>query len=319
MKVVSLFSGCGGFDLGFLHAGHEIIWANDIWNEAVKTYQMNMGRHIICGDLQEINTADIPSSDIVIGGFPCQGFSVANTKRNIQDERNSLYREFVRVVADKKPPFFLAENVKGILSLGEGSVFKLILNDFSNIGYDVSYAVLNAADFGVPQTRIRVFIFGVRKDMRINVEFPPMPTHAKPNSLESMILPAWVGVGNALSNIPEPDDEHNLSNHQASHYKLTFNGYIGHRYIDPNMPSPTITSRGDDKGGVVILHHPNNKRRLSARETAIIQSFPLDFIFYGTKTSVYRQVSNAVPPLLAKAIASGFPINLGVSPLNESK
>jgi len=310
MKVVSLFSGAGGFDLGFSQAGHEVIWANDIWKEAAETYELNLGNHIVCKDIREITSDEIPESDIVIGGFPCQGFSLANTKRNEKDERNLLYLEFVRVVKDKKPSFFLAENVKGILSLGKGKIFEIILKDFSDIGYNVDYAVLNAADYGVPQTRERVFIFGKRKDENININFPPKPSHQKLNDLllfESR--EKWVSVAEALKDIPEPNENHSLNNHEASKYKLRFNGYIGHRTINPDLPFPTITSRGDEKGGVVVHHHPSNLRRISAREAATIQSFPVDFKFAGAKTSVYRQVSNAVPPKLAKAIAELFPKN----------
>ncbi len=310
MNVVSLFSGVGGFDLGFSQAGHRIIWANDIWQEAVETYKLNLGTHIVCNDIREIASDKIPESDIVIGGFPCQGFSLANTKRNEKDERNFLYLEFVRVVKDKKPLFFLAENVKGIMSLGKGKVFEMIIKDFSEIGYEVNYTVLNAADYGVPQTRERVFIFGKRKDIKLKIDFPPVPTHQKLNGMPLFeSRKKWVSVGEALENIPEPKEKHNLDNHEASKYKLRFNGYIGHRRINPDLPFPTITSRGDDKGGVVVHHHPSNLRRISAREAAIIQSFPIDFKFVGAKTSVYRQVSNAVPPKLAKAIAELFPEN----------
>ena len=310
MKIVSLFTGAGGFDLGFIQAGHEVVWANDIWAPATETYKLSIGPHINCQDIREVPSEQIPDCDMVIGGFPCQGFSVANTKRNTGDERNLLYLEFIRILKDKRPKFFLAENVKGIKSLGQGKVFEMIVNDFSSIGYKVKHAVLNAADYGVPQTRERVIIFGTRIDVSINVDFPPEPTHQKVNGVSLFHdRQKWVGVGEALMDIPEPDEIHSLKNHEASKYKLRFNGYIGHRTIDPNMPCPTITSRGDDKGGVVIHHHPNNKRRLSAREAAIVQSFPIDFEFFGTKTTVYRQVSNAVPPRLANAIAKQFPIN----------
>lgn len=310
MNVVSLFSGAGGFDLGFSQAGHKIVWANDIWQEAVETYELNLGKHIVCNDIREIASDEIPTSDIVIGGFPCQGFSLANTKRSEKDKRNFLYLEFVRIVKDKKPSFFLAENVKGILSLGKGKVFEMIIKDFSEIGYEVNYAVLNAADYGVPQTRERVFIFGKRIDVEVKIDFPPKPSHQKLNGMPLFeSRKKWISVGEALEDIPEPKEKHNLDNHEASKYKLRFNGYIGHRRINPDLPFPTITSRGDDKGGVVVHHHPSNLRRISAREAAIIQSFPLDFKFVGAKTSVYRQVSNAVPPKLAKAIAELFPKN----------
>jgi len=310
MKVVSLFAGIGGFDLGFVQAGHQIIWANDIWRDAVETYKLNLGEHVICQDVKDVATGEIPDCDIIIGGFPCQGFSVANQKRNEDDDRNTLYLEFVRILKDKQPPFFIAENVKGILSLGKGSVFQMILKDFSEIGYDVQYALLNAADYGVPQTRERVLIFGTKKNFSLKISFPPKPTHQK---LNGVAIPSdkqkWIGVGELLKDIPEPEAEHSLKNHEASKYKLRFNGYLGHRVINPDLPCPTITARGDERGGVVVHHHPNNHRRISAREAALIQSFPIDFSFYGGKTSIYRQVANAVPPKLAYSIAKLFPIN----------
>jgi DNA (cytosine-5)-methyltransferase 1 len=310
MKVVSLFAGIGGFDLGFVQAGHQIIWANDIWRDAAETYKLNLGNHITCQDVKDIFTNEIPNCDIIIGGFPCQGFSQANQKRNEQDERNTLYLEFVRILKDKQPPFFIAENVKGILSLGKGSVFQMILKDFADIGYDVQYALLNAADYGVPQNRQRVLIFGTRKDYSLKIDFPPKPTHQKLNGVALFDdKKQWIGVGEALRDIPEPEAEHNLKNHEASKYKLSFNGYMGHRVVNPDLPCPTITARGDEKGGVVVHHHPNNHRRISAREAAIIQSFPIDFDFFGGKTSIYRQVANAVPPKLAYALAKLFPIN----------
>ena len=310
MKVVSLFAGIGGFDLGFVQAGHQILWANDIWRDAAETYKLNFGDQIVCQDVKDISTDVIPDCDIIIGGFPCQGFSLANQKRNELDERNSLYLEFVRILRDKQPPYFIAENVKGILSLGKGSVFQTILKDFSDIGYDVKPTVLNAADYGVPQTRERVLIFGTRRDFSLKIEFPPKATHQKLNGVP--IPPdkqRWIGVGHALQDIPEPEAEHSLKNHEASKYKLRFNGYLGHRVINPELPCPTITARGDEKGGVVVHHHPNNHRRISAREAALIQSFPVDFDFHGGKTSIYRQVANAVPPKLAFAIAKLFPVN----------
>ncbi|WP_288635612.1 DNA cytosine methyltransferase [Pseudoalteromonas sp. UBA6610] len=298
MKVVSLFSGAGGLDLGLTLAGLEVIWANDLYKDAVHTYKKNLGDHIVLDDICNIPSNEIPDADLVIGGFPCQGFSVANMSRNSSDPRNKLYLEMVRVIRDKKPKFFLAENVKGILSLDKGRVIEQISKDFEDIGYKVEYKLFNCADYGVPQTRMRVIILGVRSDLNIEVEFPPKPTHDKVGKT----LPKWITIGEALSHYPEPDEENNLLNHVCSEYKLRFNGHLGHRKIDANKPSPTITGRGDEKGGVVVLHHPNNHRRMTVRETAAVQSFPDDFEFLGTKTSGYRQIANAVPPLLGKAL-----------------
>lgn len=162
-KVVSLFSGAGGMDLGFIKAGFKVIWANDFFKEATDTYKLNIGEHIVHGDITQIDSSEIPDNpDIVIGGFPCQGFSVANTKRSMEDKRNFLYKEMLRVIGDKKPKFFVAENVKGILSIEKGKVFEMIKSDFENLGYKVDYKLLNAAEYGVPQNRERVIIMGNR-------------------------------------------------------------------------------------------------------------------------------------------------------------
>lgn len=311
MRIVSLFAGAGGLDLGFIRAGHSVIWANDNYQDAVDTYCLNIGNHITCADIKYVNSSTIPTCDLVIGGFPCQGFSVANMKRTETDQRNQLYSELLRVVQDKKPRYFLAENVKGILSLGKGKVLNLILQDFDDTGYRVKYRVLNAADYGVPQKRMRVIFLGVRKDIEGDISYPN-PTHCDPNLLkapnlfENGIKP-WISIGRALRDIPAPEDAPYIANHTYSKYKLRFNGYLGHREIDPTKPAPTVTGRGDNKGGVVVLHHPNNKRRMSVRELAVTQSFPLDYKFAGTQSSAYRQVANAVPPLMAEAIAKQFP------------
>lgn len=311
MKVVSLFSGAGGLDLGFINAGHKIVWANDNYEDAVETYKLNIGHHILCKDIREVDSAEIPNHDILIGGFPCQGFSLANTGRTEKDERNKLYLEFLRVLKDKQPMFFVAENVKGILSLGKGEVFKMIISDFSKAGYKVIYKVLNTADYGIPQTRQRVIIIGTRENSEFKINHP-IATHTNKVNLFNELKP-WVTIKEAFKDLPNPDSNHNLSNHTYSKFKLKFNGYIGNRAINPDKPAPTITARGDSKGGVVVLHHPNNKRRMSVRETAVVQSFPLNFEFYGCNSSAYRQIGNAVPPKLGQAIAEVFPQKISLN------
>ena len=175
LKVVSMFSGAGGMDLGFINAGFEIIWANDFFEEAVNSYRKNIGKHMIHGDITKISSDNIPDgADVIIGGFPCQGFSVANTRRSMEDKRNFLYKEMLRVIADKKPKFFVAENVKGLLSMEKGKVIEMIKSDFESLGYKVDARVLNAAQYGVPQARERVVIIG----NNIGVENPyPIETH----------------------------------------------------------------------------------------------------------------------------------------------
>jgi len=175
--VVSLFSGCGGLDLGFINQGFKIIWANDFFPEAVETYKKNIGSHIILGDITKIPSSEIPNNfDVLLGGFPCQGFSIANKKRHIKDKRNFLYKEMLRIIKDKQPKIFLAENVKGILSLGQGKVIQMILNDFRELGYKVDYKLVNSADYGVPQQRERVLIMGNRLGIK---NIFPIPTHGK--------------------------------------------------------------------------------------------------------------------------------------------
>ncbi|MDR2717942.1 MAG: DNA cytosine methyltransferase [Treponema sp.] len=302
MKVVSLFSGAGGLDLGFLQAGHTIVWANDLYSDAVETYRNNIGNHIVEDDIHNIASETIPDCDIVIGGFPCQGFSVANTKRTVADRRNELYKQMIRVIKDKQPLFFLAENVKGLLNLAKGSVIKIITEDFTAIGYKVKYQLLNAADYGVPQLRQRVIIVGVRED--INFDYVFSQKQYNENGTDG--VKRWVSVKDALQNLPDPDKPNALTNHEYSKYKIMVSKYLGHRLIDGDKPAPTVTARGDERGGVVVLHHYNNQRRMSCRELATIQSFPLDFTFSGTRSSVYRQIANAVPPILAYTVAKGF-------------
>jgi len=307
MKVVSLFSGVGGLDLGFIWAGHKVIWANDIFKDACESYRANIGDHMIVRDIREIPSTEIPDCDIVIGGFPCQGFSVANWNRRSSDRRNLLYREMVRVIAEKRPRYFLAENVKGTVSLARGKVLRRIIEDFEVAGYDLSHDVVNAADYGVPQKRLRLIIVGTRKDVARKVSLPPQKTHADPKTKPKKPLKPWVSVGEALRGIPEPIEAPDIPNHTCSKYKLRFVGYLGHRFVDPDAPAPTVTARGDERGGVVVLHHPGNHRRMTARELAIVQSFPMDFAFSGCRSSNYRQIANAVPPLMARALASLFP------------
>jgi DNA (cytosine-5)-methyltransferase 1 len=129
VNIVSLFSGTGGLDLGLIQSGNTVVWANDIDEDAVTTYRNNIGEHIVCADIKSINLVDLPKADVIVGGFPCQGFSQANLLRNVEDERNQLYKFFYRAIKSKQPKFFIAENVRGLLSLGGGGVIKKIVSD----------------------------------------------------------------------------------------------------------------------------------------------------------------------------------------------
>ena len=304
MNIVSLFSGAGGLDLGLIQSGHSVIWANDIFEDAVATYRHNIGGFMDTRDICVVPSSEIPSADAVVGGFPCQGFSVANRKRSVDDPRNRLYEQMVRVVAEKQPWFFVAENVKGIVSLGKGEVLKRIEDDFWDAGYITTWTVLNSADYGVPQKRMRFVMLGVRRDIATQPPaFPPTKTHGEQIGDDpGQSLSPWITVGQALEHFPASVESTGFPNRDVSNYKLTFNGHLGHRFVYPDRPAPSVTARGDDRGGVVVLHHPNNQRRMSVGELAAVQSFPDDFEFCGTMTSCYRQVANAVPPKLGRAI-----------------
>lgn len=319
MKVISLFSGAGGLDLGFIKAGHEIVFANDINKSYCDTYRHNIGE-IFCGDVAKLKPSEIPDGDIVIGGWPCQGFTIANVSRTVDDSRNKLYLEMKEIIKAKRPKFFLAENVPGILSLANGKVIKKIVNDFEEAGYVVySPRKINFADYGVPQKRQRVIIFGKRKDVKFDLgaEFPE-PTHDKSPEKQSETR-KWTTLKDAIKDLPEPPKpeknkktskkkkESNIKNHVYSQHKVRINGYVGHRKLNWNEPSPTITGRGEGGGGPVIHPHPNLKRRLTVRECARIQTFPDDFEFMGSMTSQYGQIGNAVPPLGAYYLARMFP------------
>lgn len=298
MKIISLFSGAGGLDLGLIQAGNQVIWANDIDKDAVATYKENIGDHIICDDIKNIDISTLPDADVVVGGFPCQGFSQANRLRTLEDDRNLLYRFFYNTIKIKQPKFFIAENVKGILSLGKGEAIKQIVADFEAAGYITSVNLVNMANYGVPQTRQRVLIIGQRVDLGKELLFKfPEPTHSKSGELSK-----WVSIKEAIDHFPDPDSENNTLNHIYSAYKVEYRNFTGHRKTDPDKPSPTILARGNGKGGVCAIPHYNGKRRLTIRESASVQTFPENFHFVGTMNSCYRQIGNAVPVLFARKL-----------------
>ncbi|MEK7588370.1 MAG: DNA cytosine methyltransferase [Patescibacteria group bacterium] len=317
MKVISLFTGAGGMDLGFLKAGHKIVWANDNDPDSCLTYEKNFKHKPVCKNIEEVPSSSIPEADVVIGGFPCQGFSIANPYRNTEDKRNTLYLELLRVIRDKKPKYFVAENVAGLCSIGgyenaqdrknhTGKVLKVILEELRHAipkGYHVEFQILNAADYGVPQTRRRVIILGTRKDVK-KIFVHPKPVFSK----EGEIFPKWKTVRESISDLPEKPSK-DIPNHTGTSHQVKINGHIGNRATDWDKPSPTIVGRGGGTGGPVIIPHPNLKRRMTVRETARLQSFPDDFIFEGSVSSQYRQIGNAVPWPLAYYIAKQIPKN----------
>ena len=304
MKILSLFSGAGGLDLGLIQAGNSVIWANDIDKDAVRTYKENIGNHIVHDDIRNIDITILPKADVVVGGFPCQGFSQANRFRVLDDERNFLYKFFYNIIKELQPKFFLAENVKGILSLGKGEAIKQIISDFQQAGYHTELHLVNMADYGVPETRQRVIIIGQSKKLGNEFLFHfPEPTHSKngENGLKK-----WISIQKALEHFPDPDLPNDVLNHEYSKYKVEYRDYTAHRKTDPEKPSPTILARGNGGGGVCAIPHYNGKRRLTVRESAAVQTFPDNFKFYGARGSCYRQIGNAVPVKFARILGNEF-------------
>lgn len=314
MRVVSLFSGCGGLDLGLRNSGHQIVYASDIDKDSCISYTKYFRHTCECIDVKNISSSMLPTFDLLVGGFPCQGFSIANLYRNEKDSRNELYLQIVRLLNESSPNFFMAENVPGILSLGKGSVVKTIMEEFENCGnlyceggYEVRKYLLNAADYGVPQNRKRVIFLGIskrfNKDLRTQMFscFPPSKTNTN-NLLEN--LPPHLTLSDAIGDLPEPYTQDGLKilNHFHTKHKVKINGYIGNRELKWNKPSPTIVGRGGGTGGPVIAVHPNLMRRFTVRETARIQTFPDDYEFYGALSSQYRQIGNAVAVKFAEAL-----------------
>lgn len=300
MKILSLFSGAGGLDLGLVQSGHTIVWANDIDKDATTTYEHNIGDHIVCADIKNIEIDKLPEVDVVVGGFPCQGFSLANLQRSADDERNQLYKFFYSTIKEKQPKFFIAENVKGILSLEKGAVVKQIIEDFQEAGYLAEPHLVNMANYGVPQTRQRVIIVGQRVDIASKMIFQfPKPTHSN-KSIDG--LKPWETIENAISKFPDPDKPNTVLNHIYSAYKVEYRNFTGHRQTDPKKPSPTVLARGNGKGGVCAIPHYNGLRRLTVRESAAVQTFPDDFEFFGAMNSCYRQIGNAVPVKFSKLL-----------------
>lgn len=308
-SVISLFTGCGGLDLGFVGGfsfldrfydknNFEIIWANDIEKSSCQTYHKNFGHDIVCGNITQIlNGGSIPSffekplpdhADVVLGGFPCQDFSYAGKRKGFNAKRGLLYQSMVEVVKRTKPTVFVAENVKGLMTMDNGEALKIIVRDFEELGYNVVYKLLVAADYGVPQVRERVIIVGTRKDK-------PTTIFNYPGSLLSK--DKWVSLKKAIGDL-ENIEEGGVVNHYWSKAKM-FPGTQGNTFVSPDKPGPTM--RTEHHGN--IEWHWNKKRRLSAREAARIQSFPDNFIFYPSTSSAYKQIGNAVPPVMAWHVA----------------
>ena len=310
IRVVSLFSGCGGMDLGFtgnfkiLNTQYkafdfQVVFANDIFQDACDTYEKYFKHPPVCSDIKEYldKGGHIPDCEIVVGGFPCQDFSLAGKREGFASERGRLYQQMKRVIFLKKPYLFVAENVKGLINL-EGAL-EQIKNDFSSIGYRVSDHLLMAANYGVPQTRERVFIVGVRNDCLTDFA-PPLPTHAFEESNEDHRKP-WVTSKDAIDDLWGTERKSNcLPNQNQFSQARNYGEHLqGNKAIRADYPGPTI--RAEHHGNIEF--HYKKTRRLTMRECARIQTFPDNFVFQGSGSSAYVQVGNAVPPVLAWHIA----------------
>lgn len=342
---IDLFCGCGGFTLGFKQAGCTPLFGVDIWSDATTTYKYNFPEsEVITNDITKLtaddllNVAKVNKSvvDIIIGGPPCQGFSISG-KRMIDDPRNILYKSFVQIVNQIQPKVFVMENVPGLISMAKGTVKDAIIEDFSNIGYNVTWQILSADDYGVPQHRRRVFFVGLNKHVFNDkyFEFPIATTKAAKVTCKDAIsdldfIPDDIALPDEINyELPAENDYQKLMrqgseklwNHVATIHAAKTKEIInmvpdGGNYLD--LPQELWDTRKVhiawtrmdsaktcftiDTGHNHHFHYKQN-RVPTVRESARIQSFPDKFRFIGIKTSQLKQVGNAVPPLLAEVLA----------------
>lgn len=321
MKIISLFSGCGGLDLGFEKAGFKVAFANEFDKTIWETFKINHpNTKLIEGDIRNIKEEDFPDEvDGIIGGPPCQSWSEAGSLRGIEDERGQLFFEYIRILKNKKPKFFLAENVSGMLADRHSEAVKHILNLFEEAGYDVSLTMVNAKDYGVAQERKRVFYIGFRKDLNINFSFPKGSTEDddKKITLKDII---W-----DLQETAVPAGERNHHNPLAINNNEYFTGSYSPMFMSRNRVKSwneqafTVQASGRQcqihpqapkmvKVGKNVCRfaegHENLYRRMTIREVARIQGFPDTFKFiYNNTNDAYKMIGNAVPVNLAYEVA----------------
>lgn len=314
LRAVSLFSGCGGMDLGFEQEGFEVVWANDNAHWACETFKKNFGDVIVEGDITKIDPKDIPDCDVITGGFPCQDFSMIWKRGGITTERGNLYRYFVKIVLEKRPKIFVAENVKGLLTANGGKAVDQIVKDFSEAGYSVSVNPINFAHYGAPQFRQRVLIIGVRNDLKKSFSMPTRTNNednyvsskkalegvekVKYNNEHQNIMPK---TREMLKLIPPGGNFTSIPKDSPFYVK----GMISHVYrrLDPKKPSTTIIAGG---GGGTWGYHYSEPRPLTNRERARLFGYPDNFKFEGSITEVRRQIGNSVPPIGIRPIAQAI-------------
>lgn len=316
--IIALFAGCGGLDLGFRQTGFKIIWANEYDKTIWDTYQFNhQETQLDRRDINQIRSDEIPDCLGIIGGPPCQSWSEAGAKRGIHDRRGQLFYEYIRIVQDKQPLFFLAENVSGILAPRHKPAFENILAQFQEIGYHISYQLLNAKNFEVPQDRERVIIVGYHQKMGKIFEFPQPSSQifTLREAIGDLELKAPLQVREKLEkfNKTVPNHEYLDSgfssiymsrNRVRSWSEPSFTIQAGGRHAPLHPQANKMILVGKDRR-IFDPNSPKPYRRLSVRECARIQTFPDDFIFQYQKISDgYKMVGNAVPVNLARILAS---------------
>lgn len=309
LRVASLFCGCGGTDVGLKGAfdflgkhydanGMEIVYANDIDDNACAIFEKNFGIKPDNRDIRTVASEELPEFDILTGGFPCQSFSIVaqNPPRlGIKDDRGMLFFEMCRILRERKPKCFIAENVKGILTANKKAAFPLILQEFENSGYDVKYTVLNAAAYGVPQKRERVIIVGFRKDLKIDFSFPT-PIIADEEQYE------------ALQSVIEAEvpEKYFFSEKAVAGMMKNREAMNKGRAQDVTKPCNTVgahLAKVSLNSTDPVLYSGGRYRRFTPREVARIQSFPEDFELIGSEGAQYRALGNAIPPVMFWYIA----------------
>ena len=316
LRVASLFCGCGGTDVGLLgdfdflgkhydSNSMEIVYANDIDDNACNIFKENFGIVPDNREIREVKSNDIPEFDILTGGFPCQSFSIVaqNPKRlGVKDERGKLFFEMCRILKERQPKCFIAENVKGILTANKKSAFPLILKEFEDSGYDVQYRILNSANYGVPQKRERVIIVGFRNDLNVKFDFPESII-----SDETKFEPLGKVVEKSV------DDKYFFSQRAVDGMLRRRESMNKGRAQDLGKPCNTVgahLAKVSLNSTDPVLKEGSKYRRFTPREVARIQSFPENFELVGSETAQYRALGNAIPPVMLWYVANAVKENL---------
>ncbi len=310
LKVASLFCGCGGTDVGLLGGFNflgkeyssnntEIVYANDIDPNACAIFENNFGIKPDNRDIRTVKSEELPEFDILTGGFPCQSFSIVaqNPKRlGVKDDRGKLFFEMCRFLREKQPVCFIAENVKGILSANNKSAFPLIIKEFEESGYNVSYKLLNAVNFGVPQKRERVFIVGIRKDIGTAFDFSVLKNCDIPTPLSAVVE----------TNV---DDRYFFSQKAVDGMMKKRAAMNKGRAQDLSQPCNTVgahLAKVSLNSTDPVLQVGDRFRRFTPREVARIQSFPENFELVGTESAQYRALGNAIAPVMFWYVADAL-------------